>query len=650
MINTVITSSVLILGVLLIRRVFRGRVRQTLVYGAWLLVALHLLIPVKLFSLDYTVLGAVEPVIQAVSSAQRQPILGQTREELYAQQLRDMARDDLSAFAPAVQQQIRQDAAIGIAPEDSLEKIQSADPDRILLQPDVQQALDDKLQRHLPMPTFGQIASVIWFVGVALMGLWFVLLNLRHRQVILRSAQELSCPDCPVPVYVSDQISSPCLVGFFRPMICLTPECAEDADKHRHVLAHETVHWRHWDHVWALLRCICLCIYWFHPLVWEAALRSRRDCELACDEGAIAQLGEEERIPYGKTLLEVVSHANTPVRILQTATTMNETKRQLMERIQFIAKKQKIHVLSVSAMAAVCLVFCGVCYAEPAAQPYNETDRVTVYLLTEEKNPHYHKIYTYDDRGQLRQMDEYLRGGEEVWLSAQFRYDVWGNLTYYRRIQPEYDHDRVYTYRYTYADVGQVASFHDDQTNRTIQIHYDAQGRFTKATTWELGQEWTIYSVTYDDRGNVIQVEDSRDWTAEPMIITYSYNEADMLVSRRSQRAGSDSFFEQKWQYPALGTVVFGEYTAVYQDGRLYSIQQDPSSGSKDEFEVDEQGNLIRMGETEFIYTAVELTATDAALSKPYLLPYMLEQVFIDANMAPLWDPLRGLLPQADVT
>ena len=36
-----------------------------------------------------------------------------------------------------------------------------------------------------------------------------------------------------------------------------------------------------------------------------AAVLSKRDCELACDEGALLLLGEQERIGYGKTLLSI---------------------------------------------------------------------------------------------------------------------------------------------------------------------------------------------------------------------------------------------------------------------------------------------------------------------------------------------------------
>ena len=68
----------------------------------------------------------------------------------------------------------------------------------------------------------------------------------------------------------------------------------------RYALAHELTHYRHLDHIWSLVRLVCLALWWFHPLVWAAAWLSRRDGELACDEGVLERLGSEHRLPYGR--------------------------------------------------------------------------------------------------------------------------------------------------------------------------------------------------------------------------------------------------------------------------------------------------------------------------------------------------------------
>ena len=71
-----------------------------------------------------------------------------------------------------------------------------------------------------------------------------------------------------------------------------------DKTAQRHVLAHELTHYRHGDHLWSLLRCVAVTLHWYNPLVWLAAALSRRDAELACDEGTLHRLGEEERTAY----------------------------------------------------------------------------------------------------------------------------------------------------------------------------------------------------------------------------------------------------------------------------------------------------------------------------------------------------------------
>ena len=73
------------------------------------------------------------------------------------------------------------------------------------------------------------------------------------------------------------------------------------------MLLHERTHAKHLDPLWALLRCVCLTIYWFHPLVWAAAPLSRTDCELACDEGALKRLPQEEHAAYGRAILQAVA-------------------------------------------------------------------------------------------------------------------------------------------------------------------------------------------------------------------------------------------------------------------------------------------------------------------------------------------------------
>ena len=171
-----------------------------------------------------------------------------------------------------------------------------------------------------------------------------------------RTRRPIGVSDCGLTAYETDAIASPCLFGLFRPAIYVR---AEDAGRLRHVLAHEDCHFRHLDHIWALLRAACLAVYWWDPLVWLAAALSRTDCELACYEAALSRLGEAERIPYGETLITMAAKPR-PGELLRASSPIGSGKRELKARILAIARRGKR--LVVPAVLAVCLcLFCAAC-------------------------------------------------------------------------------------------------------------------------------------------------------------------------------------------------------------------------------------------------------------------------------------------------
>ena len=139
----------------------------------------------------------------------------------------------------------------------------------------------------------------------------------------------------------------------------MTPGCVDNEQTRRHVLTHELTHLRYGDHIWSWVRCICLCVYWFNPLVWVAAWLSKRDCELACDESALKRLGDDQRIAYGKTLVDLVAENVAPGQLLETATAMHETKKQLKARVSYIVKKPKVLAAAVVVLVVTLAIVTG---------------------------------------------------------------------------------------------------------------------------------------------------------------------------------------------------------------------------------------------------------------------------------------------------
>ena len=205
-----------------------------------------------------------------------------------------------------------------------------------------------------------ELLKWIWVGGGTVLGALLLGFNLHFGLRLRRSRRWLEGAGGPVPVYVSGGLPSPCLFGLLRPAVYVTEGAAADPVMLRHVMAHELTHYRHLDHLWSVLRGAALAVHWWNPLVWLAAVYSRRDGELACDEGALCRLGDGERTAYGETLLALVTAKGRPRDLFSFATTMSGGKRSLAERIRRISCQPKQLVSAVAATVVVLglTVFC----------------------------------------------------------------------------------------------------------------------------------------------------------------------------------------------------------------------------------------------------------------------------------------------------
>lgn len=357
MTEIIITSSVLILVIVAVRYLLKGELSVRVQYALWLPVAVRLLVPGTILASTFSVLNAA-PALElpdqgniyisdrGITAQQPPPQVGYANSSVGSNG-EYIAGDRYEFYYPPGSEDIVFCPADAVPPEGYTTVPAS----------------------HI-LPTPKAALTVIWYIGMAAMGGWFLWVNLSFRKKLRAGRRRVDVSDCPLPVFVAGDIHSPCLVGLFRPAVYVTPACLEDRDRLRHVLAHELAHWRHRDPFWSLVRCVCLTVYWFHPLVWLAASLSRRDCELACDESALRELGEEERTAYGRTLIGLIEVSASPVRLLQTATTMVDRKGGVKERLLFIAKKPRVVALTgviavlIAAIAAAC-TFTGA--AEPSA-------------------------------------------------------------------------------------------------------------------------------------------------------------------------------------------------------------------------------------------------------------------------------------------
>lgn len=330
-----ITSSVLILVVLVLRRCLKGKISLRLQYGLWALVLVRLLVPISFGHTGLSVLNGVA----------------------------EIQMETFSVVTP-----VEQTTSNSTPPH---QQLQTQLPTGTQSQPDfVSEAPDRSISPS-------QVWMAVWGVGAVAVGLWLLGVNLRFSQKLRRSRRALSVENCPVPVYVTQAVPTPCLFGLFHPCVYVTPIVAADETLLCHTLAHELTHFRHWDHLWSALRGMCLALHWYNPLVWLAAVVSSRDGELCCDEATVAQLGEGERAAYGRTLLAVTCQGHT--NLLLTATSMTGRGRDIKERILLLAKRPKTAVYTLAAVVLIAAVAVGCTFtgAQPKALEKSEGEAIT---------------------------------------------------------------------------------------------------------------------------------------------------------------------------------------------------------------------------------------------------------------------------------
>lgn len=346
MLEWIVSASALITAVLISRRLLKGRVRYWVQYSLWLLVALRLLIPVSPVESVFSVANLLP---ENRTEQETEAVSGQSGAGASYGAHTDENR---ASFQGAESGTLTTDMtahAAGLPEESAGARSRRTLPAESVDNPSADEAAGGK--RNIVI----RFLTALWLAGGCLMALWLVTVNAIFRRKVQKSREVLEIPKelriqlqsgsaggrkkpRLLPVYVTDQVQTPCMYGLLYPAIYVTPRTAGDPEVLAMVLRHEQMHYHHGDHFWAVVRALCLCIHWYHPLVWAAAGISRQDGELACDEGVMRQLGEGSR-RYGEALLALSAEQRfTRGMSMNLATSMSGTGRQLKERLSALVK------------------------------------------------------------------------------------------------------------------------------------------------------------------------------------------------------------------------------------------------------------------------------------------------------------------------
>lgn len=216
------------------------------------------------------------------------------------------------------------------------------------------------LQEQNTLETILFAASAVWLAGVVIMLVYGAVSYLRLcRQV---SASVLYRDR----IYVCDDISSPFLLGVFRPKIYIPS--GMDAVHLQYVLAHENAHIRRKDHWWKPMSYLLLTVYWFNPLLWLAHILLCRDIERACDEKVIADMDNTGKKGYSEALVACSIHRRT---VMACPVAFGEVSVKARIKGIIAYKRPGFWLLVVSAVACIVTAVCFLTDPNPCVHVYH---------------------------------------------------------------------------------------------------------------------------------------------------------------------------------------------------------------------------------------------------------------------------------------
>jgi beta-lactamase regulating signal transducer with metallopeptidase domain/thiol-disulfide isomerase/thioredoxin len=172
---------------------------------------------------------------------------------------------------------------------------------------------------------------------------------------------------------LSRAITSPCLVGIWRPVVLLPAGdgCNElNTAELQPILAHELAHLRGRDLDWNALLSSLATVLWFHPLTWRMRLAHADACDEVADAIAADYVGDARS--YGSTLARLAIRAQRPAVTAGLAMARPSGVRRRVEALQRCvfrhALPRRWRMLATATAAAVCILLGGFSLTQSIAE------------------------------------------------------------------------------------------------------------------------------------------------------------------------------------------------------------------------------------------------------------------------------------------
>jgi beta-lactamase regulating signal transducer with metallopeptidase domain len=182
-------------------------------------------------------------------------------------------------------------------------------------------------------------------------------------------------------------LSGAALCGILRPTLLLPPSAVlrEPTTADEHALVHELTHLRRGDLWKDELVAAARALFWFNPLVWQAASRLHQLSELACDRATAAALGEQAE-DYRTTLLAAAREWITPGAASPTELrAFLGSRALLLARLDQLERSSPSPALAVRSASALLAAFVAACVLPMAPSAPNLREQALAVFAAEQR-------------------------------------------------------------------------------------------------------------------------------------------------------------------------------------------------------------------------------------------------------------------------
>lgn len=213
-----------------------------------------------------------------------------------------------------------------------------------------------------------------------------------------------------IEVRVTNEINSPSLCGVIKPKILIPLKVVSSVNEKeiKYIIMHELCHYKRKDILVTWLTSIVKAIHWFNPIIYLGFNIMRSDCEAACDEMVLTNLGKEENLNYGNTIINVLQliHSKKPI---PGTTSMITDKKRLKDRIKNIAKNKKFGFRTIIAgIVVIVILTISLLTTKLTTEKFDLVESTSIDKITITVMPSPPKAKIIDNKDDINKIVDYI--------------------------------------------------------------------------------------------------------------------------------------------------------------------------------------------------------------------------------------------------